>query len=819
MKYIIKSGDTLGTIAKALLGDSSRYVDILKSNNIEDPNKIFVGQILNIPKKENIEKPEDTSNSSNNFTNYIVKAGDNLSKIAREHNQDLNTLIRYNNISNPNNLFIGQSIKLLDTEYKPKVRNINEVAKIEEDLNNKSNLDIINYYHSIKKTGEPYIVDDKLNNKIHIYKDGILLKSYRAIHGKNRKLDDMTVTKTDKNGKIINLAGNLSTPAGIFFSTRTLDYHGAPAWMRRTKEMVLSNNPNGIPSSIHARTITENANTNGCTGVSPEDLKDMSKYLTSGNIPTYILPVDSRNKFFIRNGELQFKSYDVTKVPAYNTIVSKPIHSITYDQQGLNNQNKKVIDGFIKGLIDNKELIQKKLGINSDTYNKLSKASLGILGVESSYGNKNSALGNFARYLNKGIHTLLGRPNTSSPDIYSKYDTYGIRDDNNSIGLTQIRMKYVPDNIKQLYNELGITKDSLVHNPEKAAMATIIRLADEYKRRGNIDKAIAGWNGKSSYLRMVKDKSSRFNIFEEYKVGGKFTPKKSQLVKNAETQNTKRDMRKKFIKSDRATYTNNKVRKNQDGGILNNQISIDPNLFSSWNAVESNIEIPTNNISIPETKLDRFIEVLNSRPSISSKLFDIDRINTEIQVKPKNNNVENNKAENNNKEKINLINPSKGTEEFNRIYDEVEREYPEASKYRAFLTTVAKYESGFNSKAKNKNAPAWGYFQFMQDDNKYNNIKTYAGVDIQTFLDNPKLQIIAAINLAKSMEKGFSKEDISAAKSKGITKWGMLGGAWLGGNGGLRRYLLNNENISDKHWSPNNSGIDMINQIKRYNFE
>ena len=482
----------------------------------------------------------------------------------------------------------------------------------------------------------------------------------------------------------------------------------------------------------------------------------------------------------------------------------------------------------------------------------------------------------------------------------------------------------------------------------------------------------------------------------EYKVGGRFTPKKSQLVKNAESQNTKRDMRKKFIKSDRATYTNNKVRKNQEGGnilpeiivtpttysfksnnakmnnaldfthkqnigiepvfnnyleskdlplfsklfqyvrgsnctlnatrafgkdsimgtarnitmnpekygykevsskeavpgtlviqslpevedgpnnkyhsmiltgfasdsyknkfndsssenemiygysngedsyrerphnvlatnhgktkfryyvpikqqggILENQISINPNLFSSWNAVESNIEIPTNNTNIPETKLDRFMELLNSKPSVSPRLFNIERINTEIQ---------DSKSENAGS-KIDMTNPSKGTEEFNRIYDEVEREYPEAAKYRAFLTTVAKYESGFNSKAKNKNAPAWGYFQFMQDDNKYNNIKTYAGVDTQTFLNNPKLQIIAAINLAKSMEKGFSKEDMAAAKSKGITKWGMLGGAWLGGNGGLRRYLLNNENISDKHWSPNNSGIDMINQIKRYNFE
>ena len=143
---------------------------------------------------------------------------------------------------------------------------------------------------------------------------------------------------------------------------------------------------------------------------------------------------------------------------------------------------------------------------------------------------------------------------------------------------------------------------------------------------------------------------------------------------------------------------------------------------------------------------------------------------------------------------------------------------PDAAEYRDFLTTVAKYESGFDSRAKNKYAPAWGYFQFMQDDNKYNNIKSYAGVDTQTFLNNPKLQIRAAINLAKAMEKGFTKEDIEAAKSKGISRWGMLGGAWLGGNGGLRKYLLQNINSSDKHWNPEGKGIDMENQIRRYNF-
>lgn len=45
----------------------------------------------------------------------------------------------------------------------------------------------------------------------------------------------MTVTHTDKYGKIINMAGNLSTPAGVYFTTRSNDYHGAPAFIRKLK--------------------------------------------------------------------------------------------------------------------------------------------------------------------------------------------------------------------------------------------------------------------------------------------------------------------------------------------------------------------------------------------------------------------------------------------------------------------------------------------------------------------------------------------------------------------------------------------------------
>lgn len=47
--YIVKPGDMLMAIAKKFYGDESKYVLIMKANNIEDPNKIYVNQELKIP--------------------------------------------------------------------------------------------------------------------------------------------------------------------------------------------------------------------------------------------------------------------------------------------------------------------------------------------------------------------------------------------------------------------------------------------------------------------------------------------------------------------------------------------------------------------------------------------------------------------------------------------------------------------------------------------------------------------------------------------------------------------------------------------------
>lgn len=161
----------------------------------------------------------------------------------------------------------------------------------------------------------------------------------------------------------------------------------------------------------------------------------------------------------------------------------------------------------------------------------------------------------------------------------------------------------------------------------------------------------------------------------------------------------------------------------------------------------------------------------------------------------------------------------RGAEEFNAAYDRVEQKNPEAKKYRRFLTDIAYRESGFNPYIQNRaGAPAYGYFQFMQDGKKWDNITRYAGTDIETFRNNPELQIEAAIKLAKQFEKGFSQDDLNKASNLGYSRWALLAGAWLAGNGGVRRFLNGQGNPNDKKWSKSGAGVSVRDRMELFNY-
>lgn len=138
----------------------------------------------------------------------------------------------------------------------------------------------------------------------------------------------------------------------------------------------------------------------------------------------------------------------------------------------------------------------------------------------------------------------------------------------------------------------------------------------------------------------------------------------------------------------------------------------------------------------------------------------------------------------------------KGYEQFNRAYDKVQAYNPDAIKYRSLLTKIASIESGFRVGVVNKIGAA-GYFQFI--DSTRNGIMKKIGksTNKQTFLNNPELQILAAIELAKEFENSFSSDYLKLASQKGHSINGLISGAWLGGVGGVKRYLKTGRDSSD----------------------
>lgn len=97
--YTVKAGDTLSEIAMKY---GTTYQELARINNIANPNLIYAGQVIKINEILGVNKK----------LYYIVKSGDTLTRISNKFGVSINQLVEWNNIKNPNLIFVGQKLRV-----------------------------------------------------------------------------------------------------------------------------------------------------------------------------------------------------------------------------------------------------------------------------------------------------------------------------------------------------------------------------------------------------------------------------------------------------------------------------------------------------------------------------------------------------------------------------------------------------------------------------------------------------------------------------------------------------------------------------------
>lgn len=133
-KYTVKEGDTLFTIAQNYYKDGYKFTEIVKANNITDPNQVETGQVLEIPKLETqqaaaspelVASPEEPLGTGGGDITiwgpqiegktYTVVEGDWLSTISARAYGDIlafDRIAKANNIPDPNHIEPGMVLTI-----------------------------------------------------------------------------------------------------------------------------------------------------------------------------------------------------------------------------------------------------------------------------------------------------------------------------------------------------------------------------------------------------------------------------------------------------------------------------------------------------------------------------------------------------------------------------------------------------------------------------------------------------------------------------------------------------------------------------------
>lgn len=103
VKHVVQRGENLFRIA---LRYGTTVQAIASANGIANPSLIYVGQVLTIP-VSGTPAPQPGGG-----TTYVVRAGDNLFRIALRHNMSYLYLAQYNGIADPSRIYVGQVLRI-----------------------------------------------------------------------------------------------------------------------------------------------------------------------------------------------------------------------------------------------------------------------------------------------------------------------------------------------------------------------------------------------------------------------------------------------------------------------------------------------------------------------------------------------------------------------------------------------------------------------------------------------------------------------------------------------------------------------------------
>ncbi len=114
--YVVQPGDTLSTIAEQF---DVTVEALMQVNDLANPDTLFVGQELVIPRGTVAPRPTPTPSATlrasptpapGQMIIYVVKPGDNLTSIAQQFDVPVEDILRANGLANADAIFVGQEL-------------------------------------------------------------------------------------------------------------------------------------------------------------------------------------------------------------------------------------------------------------------------------------------------------------------------------------------------------------------------------------------------------------------------------------------------------------------------------------------------------------------------------------------------------------------------------------------------------------------------------------------------------------------------------------------------------------------------------------